>query len=323
MSTILFKRPPSNNKNYFSLLPPGVSVNVGFDIDHEPIDLPFNYENYLVAGDSSDNRTILLHNLILNGCAAYSPRELLFRLADCKQGGHELDDYTKNPIPHIECVRTNVTPRDLFEFFKEAEILVQERSKHLSEARARHTNRYILNIDEYNKVAAEVEGLEPIVRTILVVNDVQQAILDCMGESTANSDAIDTVTAQDLTNLIVNVASRGYFVGVFIVLLADSCQVRDNYIRLRDNAPYCADRILFRLNRILFRTTAPDTIQVLLRDIHGDICTEELNAVIPTLPDSDCLYLKDHHQPFRLHTEEISPQERQKTLAQIRDKYSL
>ena len=307
-------QPTSSTGETFSILPPGVSIPVGLDSSHEPVYLPVNGQNYLVAGDWNSNKTALLHALVLNGCASHSPRELSFRLADCKQGGFELEEYKTAPIPHIECVRTGVTPRQLLDFFKEAYAIVEDRYERLTEARVRHTDRYIRNIDEYNIVAAEVDGLEPMGRLLILVNEVQQAILNCADEYTATPDPAYAVTAQELTKLIVKVARTGSWAGVCTVLLADGWQIGNQYRLLRDYAPYCADRILFR-------TTDPDILRALLADIRGNLCTDELYTAVPALPDSHCLYPRDFHPPLRIQVADLTPKERLKALERIRETY--
>ena len=112
----------------------------------------------MIEGDFDSRKTDLLHALVLNGSRIYSPRELIFRLADCKQGGMAFRDYRDISIPHISCVRTGVTPRDLLEFLEETNAIIDARMTRLQEMNVLYPHRRIRNGDEYNELTVETDG---------------------------------------------------------------------------------------------------------------------------------------------------------------------
>ena len=264
----------------------------------------------MVEGDFDSRKTDLLHALVLNGSRIYSPRELTFRLADCKQGGMAFRDYRDIPIPHISCVRTGVTPRDLLGFFEEANAIIDARMTRLQEMNALYPHRRIRNGDDYDERTAETDGYEPMEHILIAVNEIQQALINCADEYTPAPSSEYAVTAGQLSEQLYRIARLGPSVHVHTMLAADR-QPSNTPHRFFDRyLPYCTDHFLFRTKDGILQD-APQTI------------TEELCTAIPDLPDTECIWLKESFPPRKLHVREIPVRERQDVLEQIRKIYSV
>jgi hypothetical protein len=81
----------------------GISIPIGLSVDNKLINLQFgdgkDVYHALVGGATGKGKTVLLHDIILNGAKLYSPDELQFILMDYKEGT-EFKVYTD--LPHLK-----------------------------------------------------------------------------------------------------------------------------------------------------------------------------------------------------------------------------
>lgn len=268
----------------------------------------------MAEGDFDSRKTDLLHAMVLNGSRIYSPRELTFRLADCKQGGMVLQEYRDIPIPHVSCVRTGVTPRDLLEFLEEANAIIDARMNRLQEVNVLCPNRRIRNGDDYDEWTVETDGYEPMGHILIAVNEIQQALINCADEYTPAPSWEYAVTAEQLSAQLHRIARMGPSVHVHAMLLADRQPSNTPHRFFDGYLPYCTDHFLFRTKDGILQTAqhgAPQTI------------TEELCTAILDLPDTECIWLRESFPPRKLHVREIPVRERRDILEQIRKTYSV
>ena len=267
----------------------------------------------MIEGDFDSRKTDLLHALVLNGAGIYSPRELTFRLADCKQGGLAFRDYRDISIPHIACVRTGVTPRDLLEFLEEASAIIDARVNRLQEVNVLCPNRRIRNGDEYNEWTAETDGYEPMGYILVAVNEIQQALINCADAYTPAPSWEYAVTAEQLSAQLHRIARMGPSVHVHTMLLADRQPSNTPHRFFDGYLPYCTDRFLFRTKEEILQSVLPGSQTV----------TEERHTAISDLPDTECIWLREAFPPRKLHVREIPIRERRDILEQIRKTYSV
>ena len=144
----------------------GLEIPLGLEIRNSEIlklpicDLP---PHTLIAGATGSGKSNLLHVLICNACARYSPDELNLYLLDFKDGV-EFATYAKPPLPHAKLIATQADPfyaqtvleHLVLEISRRNELFKKTSCKDYREFREKNSNeklpRIILIIDEFQRL---------------------------------------------------------------------------------------------------------------------------------------------------------------------------
>lgn len=125
-----------------------LSIPVGFKPDNTIQEIEFRFSggcpHSYVAGKSGCGKTILLHNLIINGAVKYSPDQLQFYLLDMKGAGVSFNYYRN--LPHVAALS--------MENDREFAISVLQKLSDENQRRAvLFASQKVTKLDDYNDVA--------------------------------------------------------------------------------------------------------------------------------------------------------------------------
>ena len=190
--------------------PPTCKVPIGA-CDNALFELAFGvggYSSYMVVGDRNTTKS-LIDGLIINGCYKYTPSELSFRLYDVSTSGI-LKAYEQARLPHIARIGSCIGEKEaihelnrLLEVIKSRELLFKE----LREKCGKEIN----SLFDYNTNAIEQEKgtFKRKKRIVALLIDVKRLL---------NSPQISEEYAKQICLLINDIAKKGAFVGVHLIL---------------------------------------------------------------------------------------------------------
>ena len=184
-----------NGKEWTSNSYKGIKIPIGATINNEPIFLDFSnnsgVHHAMIGGATGSGKTVLQHDIIINGALLYSPEELQFVLMDYKEGT-EFKIYES--LPHVKVLSIDSKREFGLSVF---DYLVNEISVRGNLFKDFNTG----NLEGYCNASGKKMA------RILVIIDEFQVLL-------SESDAITTKIA----TLMEDVARRGRSFGINLIL---------------------------------------------------------------------------------------------------------
>jgi len=156
----------------------GVSIPIGTTLNNEPLSFVLghnsNVHHALVGGATGSGKSVLLHNIILNGSLLYSPDDLQFVLMDYKEGT-EFKIYEQLPsVKILSITGEREFGLSVFEFLvdeisKRGELFKQFGSGNIDEyikSSGIKLPRYLVVIDEFQVLLSGEDNISSKARTL-------------------------------------------------------------------------------------------------------------------------------------------------------------
>ena len=183
--------------------PNNLYIPVGFEnaTKIKEINFPFDRPSphAFIGGKSGSGKSILLHNLILNGALRYPPEKLRYYLVDMKSG---VSFVSYKKLPHVAALSVSsnrhfgVSVLDIFE-------------KEINQRGALFRKKGVTSLDDYNNAVKNGKG--ETIPYLFAIIDEYQALFE-------QNDSI----AQKATSLIRSIHKQGRAFGVFLALCTQS-----------------------------------------------------------------------------------------------------
>ena len=177
-----------------------LSIPVGYKPDNTIQEIEFRFSSgcphCYVAGKSGYGKTILLHNLIINGAIKYSPNQLQFYLLDLKGAGLSFNYYRQ--LPHVAALS--------MENDRAFAISVLQKLSDENQQRAgMFAKQKVTKLDDYNDVARQ-KHLPTLPYIMCIIDEYQELFPQY------------NFQASDTTKLLQKILKQGRSQGIILIL---------------------------------------------------------------------------------------------------------